>query len=70
MRKKDTCPRCGSPIEYKHGKYGEFVGCSMYPSCDWSTSLEDWDECDGYPDNWLEDEFMKHNDPTNESLNG
>ena len=70
MRKKDTCPRCAAPITYRHGKYGEFVSCSRYPACDWSASFEEWDGCGEYPDNWLEFEFMKNNDPTNEILNG
>lgn len=30
-----TCPKCGSPLVERHGKYGDFVGCSNYPSCDY-----------------------------------
>lgn len=27
------CPRCGSPMTKRNGKYGEFYGCSKYPKC-------------------------------------
>lgn len=27
------CPECGAPLRRVHGKYGEFTGCSGYPSC-------------------------------------
>ena len=27
------CPECGKPMLIKTGKYGEFLGCSGYPSC-------------------------------------
>ena len=29
----DLCPECGSPLVYKEGKNGVFVGCSNYPEC-------------------------------------
>lgn len=28
-----TCPKCGSPLVLRKGKYGEFVGCLNYPKC-------------------------------------
>lgn len=28
-----TCPRCGSKLVNRNGKYGEFVGCSNFPKC-------------------------------------
>lgn len=28
-----VCPICGKPLVYRKGKYGEFVGCSDYPTC-------------------------------------
>jgi DNA topoisomerase-3 len=28
-----TCPVCGSAMVKRHGKYGDFYGCSNYPSC-------------------------------------
>lgn len=27
------CPICGSQMQFKIGKYGEFLGCSDYPNC-------------------------------------
>ncbi len=27
------CPICGSPLVIKKGPYGDFIGCSNYPSC-------------------------------------
>ncbi len=29
----EKCPRCGSNLVLKHGRYGEFTACSNYPSC-------------------------------------
>ena len=29
----EKCPKCGSPLVYKEGKNGQFVGCSNYPTC-------------------------------------
>lgn len=30
-----TCPKCGAPLVRKKSKYGEFVGCSNFPKCDY-----------------------------------
>ena len=30
-----TCPKCGAPLVLRKGRYGEFVGCSNYPKCDY-----------------------------------
>jgi DNA topoisomerase-1 len=27
------CEKCGSPMEVKHGRFGDFLGCSGYPKC-------------------------------------
>ena len=27
------CEKCGKPMEFKMGRYGEFLGCSGYPDC-------------------------------------
>jgi len=27
------CEKCGKPMEIKHGRFGEFLGCSGYPDC-------------------------------------
>lgn len=29
----ETCPKCGAKLVRKHGRFGEFVACSNYPSC-------------------------------------
>ena len=29
----ELCPKCGSPLVYKEGANGRFIGCSNYPSC-------------------------------------
>ena len=28
-----NCPKCGSPMVRRTGRYGAFYGCSTYPSC-------------------------------------
>lgn len=35
----DTCPRCGSPLVIREGKYGRFYGCMRYPSCTFKRQL-------------------------------
>jgi len=27
------CPKCGSPLIYREGKNGKFIGCSNFPTC-------------------------------------
>ena len=29
----ELCPKCGSPLVYKEGANGRFIGCSNYPAC-------------------------------------
>ncbi len=29
----ETCPKCGSPMVVKTGRYGKFLACSQYPGC-------------------------------------
>jgi DNA topoisomerase-1 len=29
----ENCPDCGKQLVKKHGRYGEFIGCSGYPKC-------------------------------------
>ena len=31
--RKDICPRCGGRLVLRNGKYGNFYGCSNYPTC-------------------------------------
>ncbi len=30
------CPYCFSRLELKHGRYGAFYGCTMWPACDYT----------------------------------
>lgn len=34
-----TCPNCGANLKFKEGKFGEFLGCSKYPSCKYTTKI-------------------------------
>ena len=34
------CPECESPLVYKAGRYGKFIGCSAYPKCKHIEPLE------------------------------
>jgi len=29
----ETCPKCGSPMVVKRGRFGQFLACSAYPRC-------------------------------------
>ena len=29
----EKCPECESQLVKRHGRYGEFIGCSAYPKC-------------------------------------
>ncbi len=29
----EVCEKCGSPMTYKFGRFGKFLGCSNYPEC-------------------------------------
>jgi len=31
----EMCPVCGSPLVIKHGRYGKFIACSNYPTCNY-----------------------------------
>lgn len=35
-----VCPLCGSPLVLRHGKYGDFYGCSSYPKCKFKRSTK------------------------------
>ena len=34
------CPLCGGNLVKKHGKFGDFIGCSNYPKCKYTKSLK------------------------------
>lgn len=33
------CPTCGSPLVYREGRYGRFIGCSTFPKCRYTEQL-------------------------------
>lgn len=35
----ETCPQCGSPLVYKHGRNGDFIGCAGFPKCDFTKNI-------------------------------
>ena len=36
---EDKCPKCGAKLGIKLSKYGPFVGCSNYPTCNYTMKL-------------------------------
>jgi DNA topoisomerase-1 len=36
-----VCPRCGSPLVARWGRFGRFLACSAFPKCKYSSPLED-----------------------------
>ena len=39
----ETCPECGSPLIVRWNRYGRFVGCTAYPDCTHTRSLDGQD---------------------------
>jgi DNA topoisomerase I len=37
----EQCPKCQKPLTKRLGKRGLFIGCSGYPDCDYTRSLDD-----------------------------
>ena len=37
---KEFVPLCGSPLVLRHGKYGDFYGCSSYPKCKFRHNID------------------------------
>ncbi|MBR4336548.1 MAG: NERD domain-containing protein [Clostridia bacterium] len=38
--RNDVCPRCGKQLVVRHGKTGDFMGCSGYPDCRFTKQLQ------------------------------
>lgn len=38
---KGICPNCGGQLVQRTGKYGGFLGCSHYPHCKFTTSIDE-----------------------------
>lgn len=39
--KEKLCPKCKKPLILRKGKYGEFYGCSNFPTCKYTLKIED-----------------------------
>ncbi len=37
---EEDCPKCGKPLSIRLGRRGRFIGCTGYPECDYTRSLE------------------------------
>jgi DNA topoisomerase-1 len=37
---EEKCPKCGKPLSKRLGKRGSFIGCTGYPECDYTRSLD------------------------------
>ena len=42
----EKCPVCGSDLVIRHGKYGQFVACSNYPTCKYIKQEEKEEDVD------------------------
>lgn len=49
----ETCPECSSALVIKLGRNGKFMGCSKYPDCNFTKSLND-DEDDAQTPNTID----------------
>ncbi len=38
-RLDETCPKCGGQLSIRLGRNGRFIGCTNYPSCDYTRDL-------------------------------
>lgn len=36
----EDCPECGRPLVMKHGRFGDFIGCSGFPECHYVRPLQ------------------------------
>ncbi|MFW6071056.1 MAG: type I DNA topoisomerase [Candidatus Bipolaricaulota bacterium] len=57
------CPKCGSPMEIKHGKYGRFYACTN-PDCDETASISSGVECPKCGDGELLERYSRRNKQT------
>jgi DNA topoisomerase-1 len=38
---EEACPKCGKPLSSRLGRRGRFIGCTGYPDCDYTRSIDD-----------------------------
>ncbi len=46
----EKCPKCGEQIAIRLGRRGRFIGCTAFPECDYTRSLEGGDESTNEPE--------------------
>lgn len=46
----EQCPQCQAPLSIRLGKRGRFIGCTAYPDCDYTRSLEGGAEVQATPE--------------------
>jgi len=46
----EACPKCQKPLSIRLGKRGRFIGCTAYPDCDYTRSLDEGREESLKPD--------------------
>ncbi|MHB1946880.1 MAG: type I DNA topoisomerase [Gammaproteobacteria bacterium] len=37
----EACPQCGKPLSIRLGRQGRFIGCTAYPECNYTRSLDE-----------------------------
>lgn len=37
----ESCPKCGKPLSIRLGRRGRFIGCTAFPDCDYTRSLNE-----------------------------
>ncbi|MGD9153608.1 MAG: type I DNA topoisomerase [Gammaproteobacteria bacterium] len=42
----EVCPKCGKKLSIRLGRAGRFIGCTGYPECDYTRSLEGEEEAE------------------------
>jgi DNA topoisomerase-1 len=47
---EEKCPQCDGPLSIRLGRRGRFIGCTNYPECDYTRSLEDGASSDAKPE--------------------
>lgn len=40
----EKCPKCGAPLSIRLGRRGRFIGCTAYPECDYTRSMDETKE--------------------------
>jgi DNA topoisomerase-1 len=46
----EQCPKCGKQLSIRLGRRGRFIGCSAFPDCDYTRSLDESAESSAQPE--------------------